>query len=65
MTCADSQEVAFNCSIVKHAETFFTIPWDKIVSATSSDPCLVHLASVIQSGFPRTKKELDAALRPF
>ena len=65
MTCADSQEVAFNCSIVKHAETFFTIPWDKIVSATSSDPCLVHLASIIQSGFPRIKKELDAALRPF
>ena len=65
MTCADTQEVAFNCSIVKHAETFFTIPWDKIVSATSSDPCLVHLASVIQSGFPRTKRQLDAALRPF
>ena len=49
-------------SSIDHIET---ITWNRIQEATISDPSMVELSEIIQSGFKKSLKQLPSELKPF
>ena len=52
-------------SLVSTSLNTLAITWDRIKVATASDPNMVQLISIIESGFPEFRHELPPALREY